>query len=157
MTTDKTSTAMDNLERIIAAFPKMSTDNGEAFLRDIVAEGLGWGTYDSAPDGTPKHDIETVVRRLIERARPCTRHTEHNIRPGDGLVGRYFPDSTQFPNGTWEFCDSNLGEYVYCGSHRTAHATGWCTVPNRNKTPLRATTRDEAFSECRARGFGVRS
>lgn len=34
--------------------------------------------------------------------------------------------------------------YVYCASHMRVHSTGWCTVPNSEKTPIKADTLEEA-------------
>lgn len=46
-------------------------------------------------------------------------------------------------------------KYVYCGSHRRGHTTGWCTVHNRNKVPLAALGDREAADECRKAGFSL--
>ncbi len=43
--------------------------------------------------------------------------------------------------------------WVYCAQHLRAHKTGWCTVSNRDKTKLEATTEKDAAEECRRRGF----
>ena len=34
--------------------------------------------------------------------------------------------------------------WVYCASHCRVHSTGWCTVPNSEKTPIKADTLEEA-------------
>lgn len=52
-------------------------------------------------------------------------------------------DARVFGEGTW----------VYCNQHMRPHQTGWCTVSPRNKIALAATTLEEAYAECRARGF----
>lgn len=84
----------------------------------------------------------------------CTRHTEHAVRDGD-LVGRHFPDNNRWPEGLWEPCDNELGDWVYCRSHVRPHTTGWCTVPNRDKVPLNATSYMDAVAEARSRGFPI--
>lgn len=48
-------------------------------------------------------------------------------------------DARVFGEGTW----------VYCASHCHPHMTGWCTVATSEKIPLLATTREEAYEECR--------
>lgn len=45
--------------------------------------------------------------------------------------------------------------WVYCDQHLRPHVTGWCTVSNRHKTPLKATTRDAAYEECVHLGFKI--
>jgi hypothetical protein len=44
-------------------------------------------------------------------------------------------------------------KFVYCGSHHTAHSTGWCSVSVAAKRPLNAETKEEAFAEVSALGF----
>jgi hypothetical protein len=43
--------------------------------------------------------------------------------------------------------------WVYCDQHMRPHMTGWCTVSNRNKIKLAATTQNGAYEECKERGF----
>lgn len=43
--------------------------------------------------------------------------------------------------------------YVYCGAHRKAHSTGWCTVRLAHKRPLNSATRTEAMAEAEALGY----
>lgn len=86
----------------------------------------------------------------------CTRHTEHAINASrGGLVGRHFPDNNRWPEGLWESCDSEMGEFVYCHQHLRPHGTGWCTVSNRDKTPLLAETVEDAYAEVRAAGWPI--
>lgn len=47
--------------------------------------------------------------------------------------------------------------WVYCRQHLRPHKTGWCSVPNFNKTKLDATTDLNAHQECIRRGFYVYS
>jgi len=47
--------------------------------------------------------------------------------------------------------------FVYCNQHMGVHKTGWCTVSNRNKVKLDATTYDVAADECRAKGYELYS
>lgn len=54
-------------------------------------------------------------------------------------------DEVEFGRKTW----------VYCDQHMRPHMTGWCTVSNRNKIKLDATSNDQAYSECRLRGFDL--
>lgn len=49
--------------------------------------------------------------------------------------------------------DRDMGEWVYCRSHVNPHRTGWCSVFRDNKVPLDATSHEEAFAECRRKGF----
>jgi len=44
-------------------------------------------------------------------------------------------------------------KWVYCNQHLYPHCGDWCTVSARNKTPLKATTFQEAITECRERGL----
>lgn len=44
------------------------------------------------------------------------------------------------------------GVFVYCSAHCRPHLTGWCTVPSKDKTPLKAKTHEEAYEECRKMG-----
>jgi hypothetical protein len=43
--------------------------------------------------------------------------------------------------------------WVYCDQHMRPHMTGWCTVGNRNKFKLNATTQEEAYSECQSKNY----
>lgn len=43
--------------------------------------------------------------------------------------------------------------FVYCGSHRNAHSTGWCSVPVASKRPLNAETIEAALTELVTLGF----
>lgn len=45
--------------------------------------------------------------------------------------------------------------WVYCSQHLRPHKTGWCSVSNINKTKLDATTDEEAYAECRRKGFTI--
>lgn len=56
-------------------------------------------------------------------------------------------DSRYFGENVW----------IYCDQHMRPHLTGWCTVSNRNKVALKATTQNEAYAECRERGFDLYS
>jgi hypothetical protein len=50
--------------------------------------------------------------------------------------------------------DTTFGvKFVYCNQHLSPHSTGWCTVYNYNKIPLDAQILDEAFLECKAKGY----
>lgn len=51
--------------------------------------------------------------------------------------------------------DLDFGEnrYVYCAQHLAPHTTGWCTVPNREKTLLEALNYNDALEECRQKGL----
>lgn len=52
--------------------------------------------------------------------------------------------------------DTVLGvPMVFCHQHCRPHETGWCTVSVVEKTPLRATERDEAYAEAREKGFYI--
>lgn len=51
--------------------------------------------------------------------------------------------------------DKELGDYVYCDQHMAPHSTGWCTVPNKFKTALRAKNLTEAMAECRSCGYAL--
>ena len=44
---------------------------------------------------------------------------------------------------------------VYCASHMRPHFTGWCTVPNSQKTKLAATNITDAVCECRDHGYPI--
>jgi hypothetical protein len=44
-------------------------------------------------------------------------------------------------------------KYIYCGAHRKAHATGWCTVRLALKRPLQAATKEEALAEAETLGY----
>lgn len=52
-------------------------------------------------------------------------------------------DEIAFGRNTW----------VYCSQHMRPHMTGWCTVENHNKARLEATTQEDAYEECRRRGY----
>lgn len=43
--------------------------------------------------------------------------------------------------------------YVYCSQHLNPHKTGWCTVNVGEKTKLDAKTLEQAFDECRKKGY----
>jgi hypothetical protein len=43
--------------------------------------------------------------------------------------------------------------WVYCNQHLRPHLTGWCTVSLHNKVQLDATNVDQAFEECKLKGF----
>lgn len=43
--------------------------------------------------------------------------------------------------------------FVYCGAHRTAHSTGWCTVRLALKRPLHAATKTDALAEVLTLGY----
>lgn len=43
--------------------------------------------------------------------------------------------------------------FVYCSQHLDIHASDWCLVPDEYKTVLNAKTMEDAYIECRARGF----
>lgn len=45
--------------------------------------------------------------------------------------------------------------WVYCNQHLRPHLTGWCTVDVGNKTKLDAKAEEEAYAECRAKGFKI--
>jgi hypothetical protein len=51
--------------------------------------------------------------------------------------------------------DYIMGDFVYCGSHRAPHETGWCTVHTDNKIGLKATTASDAFEEVKAMGLPI--
>jgi hypothetical protein len=51
--------------------------------------------------------------------------------------------------------DEHMGEWVYCSQHVRPHTTGWCTVDPRNKTPLKATTYEDAKEEVRSMGLPI--
>jgi hypothetical protein len=51
--------------------------------------------------------------------------------------------------------DVELGAYVYCSQHVAPHATGWCSVGLHDKTPLKATTAQDAFAEVKALGLPI--
>lgn len=38
--------------------------------------------------------------------------------------------------------------WIYCSQHLRPHATGWCSVSDRDKLLLDARTMEEAFAEC---------
>lgn len=44
---------------------------------------------------------------------------------------------------------------VYCKQHLRPHHTGWCTVRNDQKVPLDAKSIEDAYAECRVRGFVI--
>lgn len=44
---------------------------------------------------------------------------------------------------------------VYCGQHLRPHFTGWCSVGNDQKIPLKAMTHEEAYAECKDKGLNV--
>lgn len=43
--------------------------------------------------------------------------------------------------------------FVYCDQHLRPHTTGWCSVSSKNKIPLNAKTIEEAYEECKHKGF----
>jgi len=43
--------------------------------------------------------------------------------------------------------------WIYCDQHMRLHMTGWCTVGNRHKIKLDATTQNDAYEECRQKGY----
>lgn len=49
--------------------------------------------------------------------------------------------------------DEALGKFVYCTQHLRVHATGWCTVANRDKLPLDAETEEAALVEAAEKGY----
>lgn len=51
--------------------------------------------------------------------------------------------------------DTPLGAFVFCWAHHRPHSTGWCTVHLADKTPLSATTIDDAIAETRALGYWI--
>jgi hypothetical protein len=57
----------------------------------------------------------------------------------------YTSDEEYFGRNVW----------VYCNQHLRPHQTGWCSVHNRNKTKLDATTQAEAYAECEAKGLKI--
>jgi hypothetical protein len=63
----------------------------------------------------------------------CERHTEH-ARSAEGLLGRHFDAEGR---SYWDWCDTEMGEWVECLSHRRVHHTGWCSVGHSNKRPAR--------------------
>lgn len=44
---------------------------------------------------------------------------------------------------------------VYCTKHLRPHSTGWCSVPPSGKVKLDALTVEEAYAECRSKGFAL--
>ena len=48
-------------------------------------------------------------------------------------------------------------QFVYCGSHRRPHRTGWCTVSVSNKLGLGVLTHEEAVAKCRKFGLKLSS
>lgn len=52
-----------------------------------------------------------------------------------------------------------VGVLVHCGSHGRPHMTGWCSVPNADKTLLNYQGSDieTAKQECRDRGLWLYS
>jgi len=53
--------------------------------------------------------------------------------------------------------DEHMGAWVYCNQHLRPHTTGWCTVRAPSKIPLKATTGEEAYAECKERGLFIYS
>ena len=51
--------------------------------------------------------------------------------------------------------DFGWNAWVYCEAHVGPHETGWCSVPNDQKIKLDATTRADAYEECRRRGLVI--
>lgn len=47
------------------------------------------------------------------------------------------------------------GRLVYCAQHLRPHVTGWCTVGVGQKTKLLADNTDDAYAECKQRGFHI--
>jgi len=45
--------------------------------------------------------------------------------------------------------------WVYCKQHLRPHSTGWCTVPLRDKTLLKAKDREDAYAEARDKGLMI--
>jgi hypothetical protein len=43
--------------------------------------------------------------------------------------------------------------WVYCDQHLAAHKTGWCTVAIRNKIKLDAQNGEDAYAECKGKGY----
>lgn len=52
-------------------------------------------------------------------------------------------DAKEFGSDAW----------VYCSQHMRPHRTGWCTVSNRNKIKLDAKSIEQAYAECRQKGY----
>lgn len=55
--------------------------------------------------------------------------------------------------------DRGFGDFVYCGQHLRPHATGWCTVSNREKLGLGVGKNDEnalARAVAKCRRFGLK-
>lgn len=46
-------------------------------------------------------------------------------------------------------------KWVYCKSHVRPHTTGWCTVSVKDKVPLDANNRADAYAEAREKGFKI--
>jgi hypothetical protein len=51
--------------------------------------------------------------------------------------------------------DAKLGKYVYCKQHVAPHNTGWCTVGNDEKIPLKAEDNQSAFWEVADMGLTI--
>lgn len=49
--------------------------------------------------------------------------------------------------------DEHLGKFVYCQQHLRVHATGWCTVSERDKVPLHGDTIQEAVRQAKDLGL----
>lgn len=61
-------------------------------------------------------------------------------------------DALKYPP-TGDDLEFGRNVWIYCGQHLRHHLTGWCSVSNRYKVKLRATTEAEAIAECKVRGF----
>lgn len=44
---------------------------------------------------------------------------------------------------------------IYCKQHLRPHTTNWCTVSNDEKIKLNATTLEDAYVECREKGYKI--
>ena len=73
----------------------------------------------------------------------CVRARCTTEREADDIIAIVL---TAFPSAG--VTDTELGTtWVYCSQHRRVHPTGWCTVPNRDKTALSGKSYEEAHAE----------